>query len=106
MSELSHLVELARKRAIREGMRDQHNPKNVVAALLVEACQLASGFQWLSPRDSIVLAYQDSSRDRVATQMAEVLYLLLRLADELGVDLGSATLQRLRQAGEAADRQE
>jgi hypothetical protein len=76
-------------------MKDYHSPKNVAEALLVETCQLASNFRWMSPRDSIVLAYQESRRNQLAGQMAEVMYLLVRLADELGIDLASAALQRL-----------
>jgi hypothetical protein len=87
-------------------MKDHHNPKNVAEALLVETCQLASSFRWMSPRDSVVLAYQESRRNHVAGQMAEVLYLLVRLADELGIDLASTTLQRLSHQAADQDRTE
>jgi len=96
MSNLSILQELARDRAAREGMQSRHSPKNLANEVLIEASKLASGFSWMSSKDSIILAHQPADRERLSGQVVDMVYLLLRLADELGINLESAVSQSLR----------
>jgi dCTP diphosphatase len=62
-----------------------HAPKNLAAALIVEAGELLEHFQWLSERQSRTL--DEQTRSAVALEMADVLLYLVRLADQLGIDL-------------------
>jgi dCTP diphosphatase len=71
-----------------------HSPKNLAAALIVEAGEVLEHFQWLSEADSASLA--ESVRDKVELELADVLIYLVRLADRLEVDLLAAASRKLQ----------
>ncbi|MEV5321739.1 nucleotide pyrophosphohydrolase [Streptomyces sp. NPDC052687] len=63
-----------------------HTPKNLVAALSVEASELVEIFQWLTPEESTRVMSDPDTAHRVRDEVADVLAYLLRLCDVLGVD--------------------
>lgn len=77
--------------------RQFHNPKNLLLALMGEVGELAEHFQWLTADEAVRVKYDDYLRAEVAAELADVTIYLLRLADELDVDLGAATLAKLAQ---------
>ena len=72
-----------------------HNPKNLAAALSVEAGELLEHFQWLKESESEAGALSPLKREQVALEMADVLLYLVRLADRLDIDLPAAALRKL-----------
>ena len=62
-----------------------HSPKNLAMAVAAEAGELLEHFQWLTDAESRELP--TPQRDRAALEMADVLLYIVRLADQLGVDL-------------------
>lgn len=70
-----------------------HSPKNLAAALSVEAAELLEHFQWRTEADSSHL--DAATRDAVALEMADVLLYLIRLGDKLDVDLIAAARHKL-----------
>ena len=70
-----------------------HSPKNLAAALSVEAGELLEHFQWLKDEESRSLP--DTARQAVAEEMADVLLYLVRLADKLDVDLAEAARRKI-----------
>ena len=70
-----------------------HSPKNLASALAVEAGELLEHFQWLTEAQSRALA--PAQRDQAALEMADVLLYLVRLADQLGVDLTAAAHRKI-----------
>lgn len=70
-----------------------HSPKNLAAALAVEAGELLEQFQWLTEEESRTLA--GDKLDAVTLEMADVLLYLVRLSDKLGVDLMGAAKRKL-----------
>jgi NTP pyrophosphatase (non-canonical NTP hydrolase) len=70
-----------------------HSPKNLAAALAVEAGEVLEHFQWLSESESATL--DDARRREVALELADVLLYLVRLADRLDVDLMAAAREKL-----------
>jgi NTP pyrophosphatase (non-canonical NTP hydrolase) len=70
-----------------------HTPKNLAMALAVEASELMEHFQWLTPEQSAALPPEE--RARVADEFADVLLYLVRIADELGVDLADAARAKM-----------
>ncbi len=68
------------------------NPKNLAAALSVEASELLEIFTWLTPAQS---AFPTPARlQDIRDEMADVFLYLLRLADVLDIDLLEATRQK------------
>jgi dCTP diphosphatase len=71
-----------------------HSPKNLAMALSVEVAELVEQFQWLTESQSAEL--DDARRRRVEDELADVLVYLVRLADQLDVDLLAVTARKLQ----------
>lgn len=63
-----------------------HTPKNLAAALSVEAGELVEIFQWLTPEESAGVMADRRSAARVEDEVADVLAYLLQFCEVLGVD--------------------
>jgi NTP pyrophosphatase (non-canonical NTP hydrolase) len=84
--------------AVREFGRERdwhlyHTPKNLTAALVVEAAELLEPFQWLTPEQSLNLP--EAKREAVRQEMADVLIYLVSLSNCLGIDLLAAARDKL-----------
>ena len=65
-----------------------HSPKNLAAALAVEASELLEHFQWLTEAQSQQLP--PDALNEVGNEVADVLLYLIRISDKLGIDLIAA----------------
>ena len=92
-TELEALREALRTFAAERDWDQFHSPKNLAAALSVEAAELLEHFQWLSEADSRRLAPEQI--EPVQQELADVLLYLIRLADKLDVDLVAAAKAKL-----------
>ncbi|WP_127354965.1 nucleotide pyrophosphohydrolase [Actinacidiphila soli] len=63
-----------------------HTPKNLAAALSVEASELLEIFQWLTPEEAAAVMADDEKAHRVKDEVADVLAYLLQFCDVLGID--------------------
>ncbi|MGQ4516598.1 MazG-like family protein [Streptomyces sp. DW26H14] len=63
-----------------------HTPKNLVAALSVEASELLEIFQWLTPEQSAGIMADPGDAHRVEDEVADVLSYLLQFCAVLGID--------------------
>jgi len=70
-----------------------HSPKNLAAALIVEAAELLEHFQWLTQEQSRELP--PATKTAVAHEMADVLIYLTRMADQLQIDLLAAASEKM-----------
>jgi NTP pyrophosphatase (non-canonical NTP hydrolase) len=70
-----------------------HSPKNLAAALIVEAAELLEHFQWLTQEQSRQLP--PATKAAVAHEMADVLIYLPRMADQLQIDLLAAASEKM-----------
>ena len=70
-----------------------HSPKNLAMAVASESAELLEHFQWLTEAQSRELA--PALRDQAVLEMADVLLYLVRLADQLGVDLLDAAHRKI-----------
>lgn len=91
---LSQLRDALREFAAERDWDQFHSPKNLAAALSVEAAELLERFQWLTEEQSRSLAPDDLAR--VRDEMADVLLYLVRLADKLDVNLLDAARDKMR----------
>ena len=93
MSELIDLRDRLRAFAAERDWDQFHSPKNLAAALVVEAAELLEHFQWLTPAESDAISAE--KRARVADEIADVLLYLIRIADKLDVDVLDAALNKI-----------
>jgi dCTP diphosphatase len=70
-----------------------HSPKNLSMALSVEASEIMEHFQWLTEERSKNLP--QNKLDEVATELADTLLYLIRLADKLDIDLLAAAQDKI-----------
>ncbi|MCZ6565590.1 MAG: nucleotide pyrophosphohydrolase [Gammaproteobacteria bacterium] len=70
-----------------------HSPKNLSMALSVEASELVEHFQWMTEAQSADLSPQRHAA--VAFEMADIFIFLLRLSDQLNVDLMEITKRKM-----------
>jgi dCTP diphosphatase len=77
-----------------------HNPKNLAIALAVEAAELLELFQWLNEEDSRRLVENPADYARVREEVADVMIYLLRLADQLNINMEQAVEEKIRKNAE------
>lgn len=65
-----------------------HTPKNLAAAIAVEAGELLAEFQWLTPEESMALSTLQKSQ--VADEVADVIMYLTELCVCLDIDMAEA----------------
>lgn len=88
MTDILKLQERLREFAEQRDWEQFHSPKNLSMALIVEAGELAEHFQWLTQDESFNLA--DEKRQAVGEELADIFVYLVRLSDQLGIDLSQA----------------
>lgn len=72
-----------------------HTPKNLAAALSVEASELVEIFQWLTPEESARVMESPDTARRVEDEVADVLAYLLQFCEVLGVDAAAALAAKI-----------
>lgn len=82
--EIQELQESLRDFAAQRDWEQFHSPKNLAAALSVEAAELLEHFQWLTEEQSRNIPKE--KEESIAEEIADVLLYLLQLADKLGID--------------------
>lgn len=80
----------------RRDWRQFHHPKDLAISIALEAAELLEHFQWKTPDEVARYLRRRGNRDRVAAEMADVLILLISLADVLGEDVVAAARRKLR----------
>jgi dCTP diphosphatase len=92
-SELIKLRDALRQFAGERDWEQFHSPKNLAAALSVEAAELLEHFQWLTEDESKNLSAE--SRHAVSLEAADVLLYLVRLSDKLNIDLIASAQEKM-----------
>ncbi len=69
-----------------------HTPKNLAAAIAVEAGELLAEFQWLTPTESQNLSTEKNKQ--VAHEVADVIMYLSELCEQLGIDIVAAVQEK------------
>ncbi len=90
---LAHLTTQVRDFADARDWQQFHSPKNLAAAMTVEAGEVLEHFQWLTEAESETLSAE--KRSEVELELADVLIYLVRLADRLDVDLIAAAARKI-----------
>lgn len=72
-----------------------HTPKDLAISVSLEAAELLEHFQWKGEAEVAAHLADERHRRELSHEMADVLLLLLGLADVTGVDLYAAALDKL-----------
>jgi dCTP diphosphatase len=93
VTDLENLREQLRAFAAARDWNQFHSPKNLAMALSAEAGELLEVFQWLTEAQSRSLP--PDAQAAASEEVADVLLYLIRLSDELGIDLIAAAQRKL-----------
>lgn len=72
-----------------------HTPKNLAAALSVEAAELLEIFQWLTPEQAAEVMADAGTAHRVEDEVADVMAYLLQFCEVLGIDVLAALAAKI-----------
>jgi NTP pyrophosphatase (non-canonical NTP hydrolase) len=64
-------------------------------AIAGEAGELAAEFQWLTHEESTATNLTPNQAEKIRLEIADILIYLLRLSDELGVDVVESVLAKM-----------
>lgn len=96
MPTIQQLTEAVNKFRDDRDWRQFHNPKDLAVGLSLEAAEVLEHFLW---KDGAELAsYLDSrGKSELRRELADVMVYALYMADDLGIDLGQAVLDKLEE---------
>lgn len=72
-----------------------HNPKDSALSLLLEAAELLEHFQWKNGDD--IGKYLKSEKKEVAKELADVLYWVILMSNDLGIDILKISEEKLKE---------
>ena len=75
-----------------------HNPKDMAAAIAIEAAELQELFLWKNDEEQLQIL--QGKRERVGEELADIAVYLLELAHNLGFDLGVLIQDKLKKNAE------
>ncbi|MGH9428308.1 MAG: nucleotide pyrophosphohydrolase [Terriglobia bacterium] len=90
-SMMTALLDFRRKRK----WEQFHKPKELAAALTIEASELLEVFQWKSD-DEVTRLLGSPLREHVEDEIADVAIILSYLCHDLGIELDAAVLSKLK----------
>jgi dCTP diphosphatase len=74
-----------------------HNPKDLAISIMLEAAELLEHFQWKTPAEAETFLADAAHRRQVGEEMADVLILLVSMADAVGLDLVATAWAKLEE---------
>ena len=92
-SDLQSLTQSLRDFAQEREWDQFHSPKNLAAALTVEAAELLEHFQWMTEEQSRQPSAEKTAE--IAAEAADVFLYLLQVCDKLNIDLTESARQKL-----------
>jgi NTP pyrophosphatase (non-canonical NTP hydrolase) len=95
---IKELTEELRQFAKDRDWEQFHSPKNLSMALSVEAGELVEKFQWLTEQQSFELSSE--KQQEVQEEIADIFIYLVRISDQLNVDLIKASFDKLKKNAE------
>lgn len=85
-----------RQLAETRGWQAYHTPKNLAAAIAVEAAELLEIFQWLTEEQSRAVAQDPEAKTKVADEVADILMYLTELCARLEIDVAQAVAHKIK----------
>lgn len=97
MSDITDLMGAVVKFRDERDWKQFHNPKDCAISLSLEAAEVMEHFQWKSKKE--VAEYVKSHKAGIGDELADVLYWVLLMSNDLDIDIGDAFLKKLEANG-------
>jgi dCTP diphosphatase len=98
MAEIGDLIMLVREFRDARDWKQFHNPKDSAISLTLEAAEVLEHFQWKNKEE--MEAYVKSNKVEIGEELADVLYWVFLMSNDLGIDLSKAFIDKLQKSGE------
>lgn len=85
MSDIKELTERIKKFRDERDWKKFHNPKDDSISLILEASEVLEHFQWKNKKE--IEKYIKSNKEEIGEELADVLYWVLLMSSDLGLDL-------------------
>jgi len=72
-----------------------HDPKNLAAALAIEAAELQEVFLWKKPDEVAAVLSSEPGRQQLREEAADIFIFLLHFSEAVGIDLSLAVREKL-----------
>jgi len=95
MSDIKNLIEKIKKFRDKRNWKQFHSPKDVALSLVLEATEVLEHFQWKSPSE--VEEYLENHKEDVGTELADVLYWVLLMSHDLGIDIKESLERKIKE---------
>ncbi|MGC9602524.1 MAG: nucleotide pyrophosphohydrolase [Minisyncoccia bacterium] len=98
MADLQDLIKLVREFRDARDWKQFHNPKDSAISLTLEATEVLEHFQWKNKEE--MEKYIKSNKADIAEELADVLYWVFLMGNDLDIDLSEAFIKKLKKNGE------
>lgn len=98
MKDIKSLIAAVVKFRDERDWKQFHNPKDCAISLSLEAAEVMEHFQWKSKEE--VEEYVKSHREEIGDELADVLYWVLLMSNDLNIDISEAFLKKLEKNGQ------
>lgn len=93
-SDLRELTELVLRFRNERDWKQFHEPKDVALSLALEAAEVLQLFQWKNGDE--LRAHLEAQKTRLGEELSDVLYWVLLMAHDQGIDLGDAFRNKMQ----------
>jgi NTP pyrophosphatase (non-canonical NTP hydrolase) len=92
-SQLDKLIAEITKFRDARNWKQFHNPKDMALSLVLEASEVLEHFQWKNQEE--MLAHVKVERKEISKELADVLYWVLLMSNDFGIDIEKALKQKM-----------
>src|SRR3989337_3634202 len=96
MDEISAIIQEIEKFRTDRDWRQFHNFKDMALSLVLEATEVLEHFQWKDLKE--VEEYAKTHKNKVGEELADVLYWVLLMSHDLGLDILSALRSKINES--------
>lgn len=94
MSSLKELQKLIVQFRDQREWKQFHNPKDLALSLLLESSEVLEHFQWKNGDE--IQKHIEKNKKEISHELADVLYWVLLMANDLGIDLSKSFEEKLK----------
>ena len=94
MTDIKKLTEIVTKFRDERDWKQFHNPKDMALSLVLEATEVMEHFQWKDKKE--IEKYLKTNKEDIADEIADVLYWVLLMSNDLNIDIVKAFVKKIR----------
>lgn len=98
MSDIKELTEKIKRFRDERDWKQFHNPKDVALSLVLEATEVLEHFQWKNQEE--IEEYLKSNKEDVGKELADVLYWVLLMCNDLKLDIKEILEKKIKKNAE------